>query len=323
MREWQRKRAVGKPQSVAEKVSKAVWVLLEPKLPQDSPFRGCKHPPQLAVDEVALRSLKRNPESLFASMVGCIWDVYHASGINYTVLESLRGDLLAKVTEVLSDVPKTSAKTKDIKQLEKAFVVVYSGDAHERFQRHLERCCSRYYKKSVDYTAPYVTIMQSSGFGKSRILYDLAKKLARPSQDPAGSGILDMRMLYVCARKTKGSSGFPVATPKLTEFFFDTGRIAVRLLAALEYACANWEAVKQDWVQLFGVDPSEDKAGAVARSHDNMARHHSAQELAATEQHPSSGENKSSFDAALASALGAWKVGESYSRAEPEEIAKF
>ncbi|EGZ23099.1 hypothetical protein PHYSODRAFT_295644 [Phytophthora sojae] len=64
-----------------------------------------------------------------------------------------------------------------------------------------------------------------------------------------------MRLMYVCARNVERSTStkFPVATPYLSEFFFQDTQIAPRLLTTLEYACANWESVKTDWFGLFGV----------------------------------------------------------------------
>ncbi|KAE9273500.1 hypothetical protein PR003_g29891 [Phytophthora rubi] len=97
------------------------------------------------------------------------------------------------------------------------------------------------------YIAPYVTITQSSGFGKSRVLFELAKKCASDATKP-------MRLLYVSARNVAGSTGFPVATPKLVNFHFERATepgIASRLLLAFDYACEHWGTVQEEWLEVF------------------------------------------------------------------------
>lgn len=81
---------------------------------------------------------------------------------------------------------------------------------------------------------PHTTIVQSSGFGKSRLLYELAVKTQTAES---------MRVLYTCMR-SNASSGFPKATPRLSEFFFPANcserSIVQSLLVAFEYALKNW-----------------------------------------------------------------------------------
>lgn len=88
-----------------------------------------------------------------------------------------------------------------------------------------------------------MTITQSSGFGKSRVLYEVAKKID-----------FDMRLLYICAHNIERSSGFLVPTPKLSEFFFRDDKIGDRLLIALEFACAHRKESKEQWLGLFGMN---------------------------------------------------------------------
>ncbi|KAG2770517.1 hypothetical protein PC129_g10875 [Phytophthora cactorum] len=71
-------------------------------------------------------------------------------------------------------------------------------------------------------------MMQSSGFGKSRILYEVAKKLAGPTTGLPGSELFDSRFLSTTY--------------------------------ALEYACSNWESTKSVWLELFGVDSISDSS---------------------------------------------------------------
>ncbi|RAW26080.1 hypothetical protein PC110_g17512 [Phytophthora cactorum] len=84
-----------------------------------------------------------------------------------------------------------------MERLKKDFHLPYVGDADVRFLRYLTRCCKSYYGNSSAYDAPYVTIVQSSGFGKSRILFEVAKKLAKPNENLPESNTLDARLLYV------------------------------------------------------------------------------------------------------------------------------
>ncbi|KAG2937567.1 hypothetical protein PC117_g11638 [Phytophthora cactorum] len=73
-------------------------------------------------------------------------------------------------------------------------------------------------------------MMQSSGFGKSRILYEVAKKLAGPTTGLPGSELFDSRFLYVRGRNFERLSSFPAATPQLSSFFFEFPNIGDRLL---------------------------------------------------------------------------------------------
>ncbi|KAG2814330.1 hypothetical protein PC129_g23426 [Phytophthora cactorum] len=81
------------------------------------------------------------------------------------------------------------------------------------------------------YTAPYVTIVQRLGFGKSRILYQVAQKLAEPSAGLPESYAFDARLLFS------------------------------RLELALEYASANWVQAKTDWLALFGTTEDTNTGG--------------------------------------------------------------
>ncbi|KAE9064617.1 hypothetical protein PF010_g28537, partial [Phytophthora fragariae] len=133
------------------------------------------------------------------------------------------------------------------KQLATAFTGTYSGSAHDEFQKYLTRCCEHYRARPTTYIAPYVAITQSSGFGKSRVLFELAKKCASDATKP-------MRLLYVSARNVAGSTGFPVATPKLVNFLFERATepgIASRLLLAFDYACEHWGTVQEEWLEVF------------------------------------------------------------------------
>lgn len=80
----------------------------------------------------------------------------------------------------------------------------YLGDAHNKFKRYLWRCSKVYGSKTLQ--APCVTVVQSSVFEKSQILFELARK--------AGDEGSKMKVLYICARVHE-STGDPEVTTNL------------------------------------------------------------------------------------------------------------
>ncbi|KAG1692479.1 hypothetical protein DVH05_025231 [Phytophthora capsici] len=140
-----------------------------------------------------------------------------------------------------------------------AFERDYIGNADISFQKYLAGCCYTYFKYGGEemYTAPYVTITQSSGFGKSRIL----KRLAEKENVKHGNVSFDMKVLYVCARDIEGSSGYPCATPSLCNWLFRTctePNLTTALKKAFKYSVENSDA-KKHWMKLFEVDSGDEK----------------------------------------------------------------
>ncbi|KAI9994712.1 hypothetical protein PInf_011543 [Phytophthora infestans] len=121
----------------------------------------------------------------------------------------------------------------------------YLGDAHLKFEEYL-LCCWRAYD-SETFKAPYVTVVQSSGFGKSRMLFELARK----AKNDQGS---QMKVLYTCVR-LYGSTGYPEATiclrDWLTAWSSTIEQIASRLEAIYNYAINNWADVQAEWFNMF------------------------------------------------------------------------
>ncbi|KAG1692481.1 hypothetical protein DVH05_025233 [Phytophthora capsici] len=141
-----------------------------------------------------------------------------------------------------------------------AFERDYKGSADTSFQKYLARCCHTYFKYGYEemYTAPYVTITQSSGFGKSRILKRLAEKEGVIKHDNVS---FDMKVLYVCARDIEGSSGYPCATPSLCNWLFRTctePNLTTALKKSFKYSVENSDA-KRHWMKLFEVDSGDEK----------------------------------------------------------------
>ncbi|GMG14556.1 unnamed protein product [Phytophthora fragariaefolia] len=139
---------------------------------------------------------------------------------------------------------------KRLKQLAAAFAGSYSGSAHDKFTTYLTRCCAQYRANPTVYIAPCVVITQSSGFGKSRVVCELARKCTTDATN-------SMRLLYISAWTIAGSTGFPVATPELYKFLFESvavAKIASRLCWAFDYACGHWGTVQMEWLEVFSAE---------------------------------------------------------------------
>ncbi|EGZ12916.1 hypothetical protein PHYSODRAFT_334757 [Phytophthora sojae] len=106
------------------------------------------------------------------------------------------------------------------------------------------------------YKAPCVAVVQSSGFGKSRTVRELALKAEREPN-------LNLKVLYMCARVHR-STGFPEATSKLRDWLFDPAassvqEVARRLKAIYCYAKDHWADVQTEWLELF-IDNATDSS---------------------------------------------------------------
>ncbi|KAK1942089.1 hypothetical protein P3T76_006411 [Phytophthora citrophthora] len=168
---------------------------------------------------------------------------------------------------VIQSQPSDSKATQELRKLvPEAFKQDYKGDADVRFQRYLTGCCYTYLTVDKEmYKAPYVTITQSSGFGKSRILKRLAEKEGPIKH---GNAAFDIKVLYVCARDIKGSSGYPRATPKMCDWLFPAGTctkeyLATALEKAFRYSVETSDA-RESWKKLFEVDVNGTADGAMA-----------------------------------------------------------
>ncbi|KAI9994742.1 hypothetical protein PInf_011573 [Phytophthora infestans] len=134
------------------------------------------------------------------------------------------------------------------------FETEYHGNAHVNFADYLWRCWKVYDSKI--FRALYVTVVQSSGFGKSRMLFELARRAKAPSSQ--------MKVLYTCARLHE-STGYPEATTNLRNWLIPESstveQITSRLEAIYNYAVKNWEEVQGEWIKLF----NEKKSDVIAR----------------------------------------------------------
>ncbi|OWY95866.1 hypothetical protein PHMEG_00034016, partial [Phytophthora megakarya] len=102
--------------------------------------------------------------------------------------------------------------------------------------------------------------MQSSGFGKSRLLKQLAERNSR-YEVLLDDRLLDMTVLYLCM-DNEGATGFPRTTTKLNSWLFPkedctVESIAVNLLKAFTYF-VNHSDVNKPWDVLFKVGCDDD-----------------------------------------------------------------
>lgn len=79
--------------------------------------------------------------------------------------------------------------------------------------------------------APYVSIIHSSVFGESRVLYNPAERTPDRDKQYERATLIDMQVVYVCARDIKFSSGFPAAPPKLKDRLLDNNVVTSNCLS--------------------------------------------------------------------------------------------
>ncbi|EGZ26718.1 hypothetical protein PHYSODRAFT_320623 [Phytophthora sojae] len=163
-------------------------------------------------------------------------------------------DLLAKF--VPEDNPLITKLGEDeMIRLSDAFTkVTYVGKAQDDLAEYLRDCWKEY--NPAKYKAPCVAVVQSSGFGKSRTVRELALKAEREPN-------LNLKVLYMCARVHR-STGFPEATSKLRDWLFDPAassvqEVARRLKAIYCYAKDHWADVQTEWLELF-IDNATDSS---------------------------------------------------------------
>ncbi|KAG6942021.1 hypothetical protein JG687_00019302, partial [Phytophthora cactorum] len=114
---------------------------------------------------------------------------------------------MVELQQILSEERDHQTNLAVLEPVAKAGKAPYVGDADAQFQAYLASCFSAYWAHMSDYTFPYVTIMQSSGFGKSRILQRLAETTAEGNSLVHDGAELDVTVLVVCMRNTKQSTG--------------------------------------------------------------------------------------------------------------------
>ncbi|EEY64410.1 uncharacterized protein PITG_21418 [Phytophthora infestans T30-4] len=176
----------------------------------------------------------------------------HDPIVSFPVASKVAKETAEEVKAAISAVINPSLKTTHNLELwdllEVAFTQLqYRGNAHILFRQYVERCWKQYTGHPGDYKAPYVSIVQSSGFGKSRLLRELS---LLTSAELHGT----MRVLYTCTRVGQ-SSGFPEATKGFRNWLFGDYQTLAGMTSCLEtifyYAQQNWASVGVEWLELF------------------------------------------------------------------------
>jgi len=199
--------------------------------------------------EVKLQSLQNNLAALKNAMFW--WIMSSGLAVDYGVVQNVAAETAVAVKEAVCRASTSPLKTTDpalLERLEFAFTkLAYRGDACTSFRAYLNRCWEEYSSRPDAYKAPYLSIVQSSGFGKSRLLQELAQVT---SKEKGGTA----RVLYVCARR-EPSTGYPQATINLHDWLLADGLTEADMTSRLEviyyYAQQNWEAVGTNWLALF------------------------------------------------------------------------
>jgi hypothetical protein len=115
----------------------------------------------------------------------------------------------------------------ELDQVEKAFRIEYQGTTLDIFYSRLKQFHSEWLKQTKPY-APYLTIIQSSGSGKSRLVGELRTK--------------KIFVLYICKRN-ESSTGYPASTPCVQQIFeaIHNNKFGILLsLAIKQIKTKNW-----------------------------------------------------------------------------------
>ncbi|KAL4086517.1 hypothetical protein PRIC1_014220 [Phytophthora ramorum] len=157
---------------------------------------------------------------------GCI-SILYRKVISHDIASKV-ADLVANEVNVRFGGSPVALTDEELKRLEVAFMATeYVGDASDNFEKYLWSCWYEY---------------------NPRGLYDRHERQAE-------QGDSRMKVLYICAR-SRESTGFPKATPKLRDWLFVKNdyrgtKICARLMAIYRYAEAHWDDVQRDWTNLF------------------------------------------------------------------------
>jgi len=88
---------------------------------------------------------------------------------------------MAKIVPRRLRIPEPSG------EIASAFQAPYVVDADVQFRRYLDKCCAAYRDHRDKYALPSVVLTQSSGFGKSRVVFNLAIATAAEASEARGT----------------------------------------------------------------------------------------------------------------------------------------
>ncbi|EGZ18105.1 hypothetical protein PHYSODRAFT_502202 [Phytophthora sojae] len=230
--------------TLTELVSAEVFKLLQPKLPEGIKQRSIQltKRDESDIKEHVMKDL-RSLVHLLVDIIGKTYDElpYKVYGdVAKKTAKSLCFALSKRNTSVR--LPMELSETL-LGRLEWAFTETeYRGTAPKRFRAYMKRCWKEYQLHPDDYEAPLV---QSSGFGKSRLVRELALTTSKEEEGCMG-------VLYTCRRK-EGSTGYPLDTPTLQQWLFGADEAALidRLVTIYIYAQEHWDDGRDKWLNLF------------------------------------------------------------------------
>ncbi|KAG6942231.1 hypothetical protein JG688_00018247 [Phytophthora aleatoria] len=207
---------------------------------------------ELDIEENFVRN-KQNQDFLLHQFSGVVFCSFASYGIDRAGPDVAVAAAMVELQQILSEERDHQTNLAVLEPVAKACKAPYVGDADAQFQAYLASCFSAYWAHMSDYTFPYVTITQSSGFGKSRILQWLAETTAEGNSLVYDVAEFDVAVLDVCMRNIKQFTGYPRATSTLHEWLFpkydcQVSEIGMSLLRVFKYAIENSDAKEQERV---------------------------------------------------------------------------
>ncbi|TMW59326.1 hypothetical protein Poli38472_004395 [Pythium oligandrum] len=157
--------------------------------------------------------------------------------------------------EIMAQRAMSQAPTKidpvTLSRLALDFTQAYVGDnLPTQLENYIDKCWSRYVTQPMEPVHPFFAIVQSSGFGKSRLVRELALR----TKDKMNADAV-MRVLYVCLRRPEDTTGYPKRTTDWPEHLFpyfvgsdDTNEMTLtsRLVTVFKNAMREWNTVGQE-----------------------------------------------------------------------------
>jgi hypothetical protein len=157
-------------------------------------------------DDVAFLKLVQRKRDAFIYRVG------DKLGKEKVIDQEDIGECAGELYELLVSQDKQGSTKQDVFKfapLEKQFAYKYEGNVHEELMEKINLCHKLWViGKGIRWHSPYLSIVQSSGFGKSRACKEIA------------TSIVDENWLtvYICCRDSE-SIGYPPQTQPAVEFF--------------------------------------------------------------------------------------------------------
>jgi len=161
--------------------------------------------PPLKLRDGTLALLEDDPESLFVDLNATMlsWHFNRPKNFPHSRYQSLLEKILAVRADLESRSPKFTVREKVVE----SFGSKYEDPvgAVKSFADYLMNCSDSFCTKPSHFMSPYISIVQSSMYGKTRLAREIAE--------------YHYRTVYVCLR-SKTSSGYPYRTEGAFNFLF-------------------------------------------------------------------------------------------------------